>query len=119
VLTRTDAAVVIVVDGWWPVRPPRVTIPLGSIRAVSAQRTVDSSLDESVVTAAIGGARSGPLGMAIGAAIGRRRRTMRTIHVQVDLGSEMAELVFRSLDDRSGTASALVRLFSGFDVGAR
>lgn len=115
VLTRDGEVVAISVPGWWPPRPPRVQIPLRTVRSVTSQRTTETSLDDAVMTAAIGGARTGPLGVAIGSAIGRRRRIMRTVHVQIEIGAELAELVFRPLDDQSaGSTSTLMRIFQVF-----
>jgi hypothetical protein len=111
-LTRTEQAVVIATPGWWLTRPPRVAVPLGAIRSVTVQRTTETTLDDALVTAAIGGARSGPLGLAFGAAIGRRRWTVRTVHVQVHLDHEPAELVFRAIDERTSSGPAsLARIF--------
>jgi hypothetical protein len=112
VLTRTAGEVVITVDGYWPVRPTRVVLPLQAVRSVSVQRTTENTPDDAVVTAAIGGARTGPLGMAFGAAVGRRRRVVRTVHVHVRLDSGPAELVFRAMDDRGERGPAmLARIF--------
>jgi hypothetical protein len=112
VLTRADGAVIIAAPGWWPTRVTRVAVPLAAVRSVSSQRTTESTPDEAIVTAAIGGARTGPLGMAFGAAVGRRRRLMRTVHVHVELDNEAIELVFRPLDDQGDWAlAALGRMF--------
>lgn len=112
VLVREADQVAMLSPGWWPTRPARVPIPLPAIRSVSSQRTTETSLDDSVMTAAIGGARTGPLGVAIGAAIGRRRRILRTVHVELDIDGEVAELVFRPLDEQgTGALASLVRIF--------
>lgn len=116
ILTREEQTVAISTPGWWPPRPPRVLIPLCAVRSVTSQRTIETTLDDSVMTAAIGGARTGPLGVAIGSAIGRRRRVMRTVHVQLVLGAELTELVFRPIDDQnSGATAMLLRIFQRFD----
>jgi hypothetical protein len=116
VLTRDDQEVAIAVPGWWPPRSPKVAIPLRSVRSVTGHRTTESSLDDAVMTAAIGGARTGPLGVALGTAIGRRRRVLRTVHVRVDLPDELAEIVFRPLDEQgAGGVSALIRMFQTND----
>jgi hypothetical protein len=99
--------------GFWPLRPPATAIPLASVRSVSSQRTTESSLDDAVMTAAIGGARTGPLGVALGAAIGRRRRIVRTVHVSLAGMGEPVELVFRPLDDaKEAGVGALMRIFA-------
>jgi hypothetical protein len=116
VLTRDDGAVAVAVPGWWPPRTPKVAIPLRAVRSVTGQRTTESSLDDAVMTAAIGGARTGPLGVALGTAIGRRRRVLRTVHVRADLGGEAAEIVFRPLEEHGASGvSALIRIFQASD----
>jgi hypothetical protein len=116
VLTRDDGAVAVAVPGWWPPRTPKVAIPLRAVRSVTGQRTTESSLDDAVMTAAIGGARTGPLGVALGTAIGRRRRVLRTVHVRVDLAGEAVEIVFRPLEEHGASGvSALIRIFQASD----
>lgn len=111
-LTRTAEAVVVSLPTWWLARPVRAVIPLTSIRSVSLQRTTESTPDDAVVTAAIGGARTGPLGLAFGAAVGRRRRVVRTVHVQVEVGREEAELLFRALDEQNASGPGVImRIF--------
>lgn len=112
ILTRDASQVSMSWPGWWPARPPRIVIPISSVRSVSCQRTCETTLDEAVMTAAIGGARTGPLGVALGTAIGRRRRVVRTVHVDHDCGDERLELVFRAREDQGEVGiSALVRIF--------
>jgi hypothetical protein len=116
VLTRDEGVVAMAVPGWWPPRAPRVAIPLRSVRSVTCQRTTETSLDDAVMTAAIGGARTGPLGVAIGASIGRRRRVIRTVHVRIEIDGELAEVVFRPLDDQGVSgANTLMRIFQVFE----
>jgi hypothetical protein len=116
VLTRDDGVVAVTTPGWWPTRTAKVAIPLRAVRSVTGQRTTDNSLDDAVMTAAIGGARTGPLGVALGTAIGRRRRVLRTVHVRVDLAGEAAEIVFRPLEEHGASGvSALIRIFQVSD----
>jgi hypothetical protein len=112
VLRRADEAVVIGMPGWWLTRPSRVVVPLPSVRSVSIQRTTENTPDDAIVTAAIGGARTGPLGMAFGAAVGRRRRVVRTVHVRILIEREETELLFRPLDEQDASGPGmLVRIF--------
>lgn len=111
VLLRQESAVIVTMVGWWPARAPRVVIPLNSIRSVSLQRSSENTPDDAVVTAALGGARTGPLGMAFGAAVARRWRVVRMVQVQIDVEGEAAELLFRSLDDHARGYGLLMRIF--------
>lgn len=112
ILTRVDGAVVISTPSWWPWRSGRVAVPLSAVKMVQLQRTTENTPDEAVVTAAIGGARTGPLGMMIGSQIARRRRVFRTVHVHLKAEQGPLELVFRSVEDQGANGpAALVRIF--------
>jgi hypothetical protein len=111
-LHREEGTVVLTAPTWWPGRATRVPIALASVRSVTVQKTPETTHDDALTTAALGGARTGPLGLAFGAAVGRRRRVLRTVHVVVALDHGRAEMMFRPVDDASvGGTGALARIF--------
>ncbi len=112
VLHRDEGAVVLTAPTWWPGRATRVSITLAAVRSVTVQKTPDTTHDDALTAAALGGARTGPLGLAFGAAIGRRRRFIRTVHVLVALDHGRVEMMFRAVDDAAmGGTGALARIF--------
>lgn len=112
ILRREEDTVVIGVPGWWLTRSPRVVVALPSVRSVSIQRTTENTPDDAIMTAAIGGARTGPLGLAFGAAVARRRRVVRTVHVRILIEGEETELLFRPLDEQDASGPVvLARIF--------
>lgn len=111
-LNRDDKCVVMTAPGRWPGRPIRVEIPLTSVRTVRLERTNEQTPDDVALATALGTARSGPIGMAFGNTVGRRRRVVRTVHVFLQHPEGRVELVFRDREDQNELGSiVLMRIF--------